>query len=101
MKYNKLVRDKIPEITKQEGKTPVFHIASDQEYEEMLKKKLREEVSEFIADRNVEELADILEVMDAFCALHHTDMDYLLRLKKEKAEKRGSFTKKIVLDEIK
>ena len=100
MKYNKLVRDKIPEITKEKGETPVFHIASDQEYEEMLKKKLREEVSEFIADRNVEELADIVEVIDAFCALHKIEMDDLLRLKKEKAEKRGSFKRRIILDEI-
>lgn len=98
-KYDKLVRDKIPEIIKSTGVVPVIHIATDDEYEQKLKAKLQEEVSEFLEDSNAEELADILEVIYAFCDLRNIDKDTLEHLRKEKAEERGGFRDKIILDE--
>ena len=58
----KLVRDKIPEIIKNDGKTPIIEILSNEEYLLELDKKLNEEVAEYQADKSIEEMADILEV---------------------------------------
>lgn len=101
MKYNKLVRDKIPEIIKKKGVIPVTHIASDNEYWRKLKEKLQEEVDEFIKDSNEEELADILEVVYAICDYKKIDKKELELLRKKKAEERGGFKDQIILDETK
>jgi len=101
MKYNKLVRDKIPEIIKNNGAIPITHIADDEEYWQKLKEKLQEEVEEFLKDENEEELADILEVIYAICDFKNFDKEKLELLRKKKAEERGGFKDKIILDETK
>lgn len=101
MKYNKLVRDKIPEIIKADGQTPVTHIANKQEYKQKLLEKLQEEVDEFFKEKNTEELADILEVIDAICKLKNVNMEKLQKIKQQKAENRGGFQQRIILEEIK
>ena len=63
--YNKLVRDKIPEIIEASGKTCQTEILSDEEYLQMLDKKLDEELAEYHKEQNIEELADLLEVLYA------------------------------------
>ena len=99
MKYNKLVRDKIPEIIRGKGETPITHIANDEEYWNKLKEKLTEEVNEFFKESNPEELADILEVIYAICDYLKISKEDLEKIREEKAEKRGAFEKKIILDE--
>ena len=99
MRYNKLVRDKIPEIIKKEGAVPITHLASDNEYWQKLKEKLQEEVNEFMKDSNEEELADILEVVYAIGDFKKIDKNKLELLRKKKAEKRGGFRDKVILDE--
>lgn len=99
MKYNKLVRDKIPEIIKNKGGNAITHIASDEEYWEKLKEKLEEEVNEFIKSNAAEELADILEVIYTICDFQKIDRQKLESLKKKKADERGGFKEKIILDE--
>lgn len=101
MKDNKLVRDKIPEIIESKGKTAIIHIASTKEYDKRLKDKLQEEVSEFIEEDNKEEFADILEVMDAIGNFKKFKREDILSIKNKKAEERGKFCKKIVLDKVK
>ncbi len=101
MKYDKLVRDKVPGIIISKGAVPITHIASDEEYQQKLKAKLQEEVDEFLEDSNEEELADILEVIYALCDLYKIDKDKLEQLRKDKSEKRGGFKDKIILDETK
>ncbi len=101
MKYGKLVRDRIPEIIKNKGAVPVTHIADDEEYWQKLKEKLKEEVDEFIEDSNEEELADILEVIYTICDFKNFDREEVELLRKRKAEERGGFRNKIILDEIK
>lgn len=67
-KYNKLVRDRIPEILESSGSTCVTEILSDEDYLRMLDAKLDEELAEYHADQNIEELADLMEVIRA-CAV--------------------------------
>ena len=99
MKYNKLVRDKIPEYIKSKGGAPITHIAEDKEYWQKLKEKLTEEINEFMEAENIEEMADILEVIDAICDYKKFDKDELQKTKNKKAEERGKFRDKIILDE--
>ena len=101
MKYNKLVRDKIPEIIKNKGIVPITHIASDDEYWKKLKEKLQEEVDEFLKNSNKEELADILKIIYVLRDLYKIDKDKFEQLRKEKVDKRGGFKNKIILDETK
>jgi len=100
MKYNKLVRDKIPEIIKRNKKNPIIHIADEEEYWEKLKEKLKEEVNEFLEESNEEELADIFEVIDAICDFKKFNKEEIKIIQKEKAEKRGGFKKKIILEKV-
>ena len=65
--YHKLVRDKIPEMIREQGETPVFRILEQEEYLKELDRKLDEEIREYQEDKSLEELADVLEVMLAIC----------------------------------
>ena len=100
MEYNKLVRDKISEIIKNKGKSPVTHIADDDEYWEKLKEKLQEETSEFLESNNQEELADILEIIDHICEFKDIDKEKLKEIKEKKAQERGKFKEKIILERV-
>lgn len=83
----KLVRDLIPEIINRSGRTPSYHQAGDNEFKDLLKKKLREEVHEFIESESVEELADILEVIDAITVAYQIDKEELLTIKQKKKKR--------------
>ncbi|MEK7662202.1 MAG: nucleoside triphosphate pyrophosphohydrolase [Patescibacteria group bacterium] len=99
MKYEKLVRDKVIDIIKAKGEKVVFHIASDEEYWIKLKEKLSEEVLEFCESEREEELADILEVIDAIAGYKGFNKGEIDKIKWDKAEKKGSFKNRIILDE--
>lgn len=99
MKYNKLVRDNIPEHIRTKGGTPVTHIADEIEYWQKLKEKLEEEVRELIEAESVEELADVFEVLDAIMEHKGFDPAEVQWVKEKKAEERGKFKERIILDE--
>ena len=99
MKYNKLVRDKIPEYIRKKGGAPVTHIADEKEYWEKLKEKLLEEIEEFKKEENAEEFADIMEVLDAIVDYKKFDEKEVQKIKEKKAGERGKFKDMIILDE--
>lgn len=99
MQYNKLVRDKIPDIIGARGERCVTHIASKTDYEKKLFEKLQEEVAELINDKNVNEIADVLEVIDAIAVLKGFSREEIEETKQKKFAERGGFEKRIILEE--
>ena len=98
--YDKLVRDRIPEIIEGRGGKASFRpCADDAEYLIRLVAKLREEVDEFDRDRNAEELADVLEVVQALCRRLGLDPADVEALRAKKAAERGAFEKRLILVE--
>ena len=98
--FNKLVRDRIPEIITASGKTCTTEILSEKNYLCMLDAKLDEELAEFHKEQNLEELADLLEVLRAVAIARGYTLNELERVRAEKAKKRGSFEKRILLKEV-
>ncbi|MDO5152817.1 MAG: nucleoside triphosphate pyrophosphohydrolase [Eubacteriales bacterium] len=98
--YNKLVRDKIPEIVEASGNTCVTEILSYDAYIRALDNKLNEELAEYLQSKSLEELADLLEVMDAVVKARGYTWDDLTRVRKEKRVHRGGFDKRIFLKEV-
>lgn len=100
--YNKLIRDKIPEIiTKDNGKTCVTRIMADDEYLESLNAKMQEELNEYLASGEIEELADLEEVLRAILDVKGVSYDEFEKIRNEKVLKRGAFKKKIFLESVK
>ena len=100
MKYNKLVRDRIPEIIEASGKSCVTEILSDKVYLRLVDAKLDEELAEYHSDQNIEELADLLEVIYAAAMARGYTLEQLESVRAAKAEKRGAFANKILLKEV-
>ena len=99
-KYNKLVRDRIPEIIESSGRICITEILSDEDYLRMLDAKLDEELAEYHKDQNIEELADLMEVIRACAVARGYTIEQLEQVRAEKAAKRGGFEKKILLKEV-
>jgi len=103
IRYDKLVRDRIPEIVCKAGKTPVTRVAADDELRSLLEAKLQEETDELRKSppaRRGEELADILEVVQALACLEGLTPEALEVLRAKKAVERGGFEGKVVLLEV-
>lgn len=104
--YNKLVRDKMPDRIIAKGEECLFHTATEEEYREKLGEKFLEEWNEYLAsdsleklDQSADELADILEVVEALGNLHGESFENLLERKEKKKEERGGFEKRIILEQ--
>lgn len=102
--YNKLVRDNIPEIIVGNGGTPFTRILDDGEYRSELERKLNEEYQEVLgtttSDERIEELADMLEIIDALANLEGKTLDDVKNVANQKKLKRGGFQKKIFLEKV-
>ena len=100
IKYNKLVRDRIPEIIEASGKRCIYSTLSDKEYLAKLDEKLNEELAEYQEGKSVEELADLLEVIRAVTVARGSSIEEVEAIRRDKAAKRGGFEKKILLNEV-
>ncbi len=101
--YKKLVRDKIPEIILSKGETPITRVLDNDEYKQELEKKLNEEYIEVLdatGNDRIEELADMLEVMEALASLENKTLEDVMNVKALKQEKRGGFKDKIYLEGV-
>lgn len=100
--FNKLVRDKIPEIIKNNGEQSVVRELSDDEYKEELYTKLLEESHEVIESENtesiIEELADVLEILKSIAELNNKELSDVIAMADQKRLKRGGFEKRLFLE---
>lgn len=98
--YNKLVRDKIPQIIENGGGRCRVEVMDDEAYLAKLEEKLGEELAEYLQSKELEELADLWEVMDALVKAKGHTWQELTDIRNEKRQKRGGFEKKLLLLEV-
>lgn len=98
--YDKLVRDRIPEVIREDGKRPVTSRVEGEDYGDRLAAKLAEETAEYRESGALEELADVLEVVHALRAHHGVSREELREQRVSKAEERGRFEAGIVLERV-
>lgn len=98
--YHKLIRDRIPEIIAQQGNTCVTRVLNPEEYLEMVDAKLEEELAEYRRDQNLEELADLMEVIYAAARARGYTKEQLEEVRAEKERRRGAFQKRLLLLEV-
>ena len=97
----KLVRDRIPEIIRAEGREPVTRVLTLNEYETELHAKLAEEAAELLvapADDRLEEMADVYEVLSAMAAHHGFTMRDVALTAADKLSARGGFGDRLWLE---
>ncbi len=97
----KLVRDRIPEIIRENDENPVTRQLSDSEIEPFIRQKVREEAEEFAESGEREEIADLLEVIERYLELEGVERETVKQLRQEKNSERGSFSRNIVLEDVK
>ena len=98
-KFDKLVRDRIPEIIKADGYKCKYHVADRlNEFEDLLYDKLKEEVEELILKPCAEEIADVLEVIETIAKFNNIGIEEIKDVKIKKKKDRGGFNERIVLE---
>ncbi|MFB6071480.1 MAG: hypothetical protein ABEJ88_00770 [Halobacterium sp.] len=98
--YDRLVRDRVPDVIRGNGETPVTHAVAGDEYRDRLAAKLVEEAREYEADRDPGELGDVLDVVDAICEARSVDRERLDDQRAEKTAERGGFADGVVLERV-
>lgn len=100
IKYNKLIRDRIPEIIETSGKKVLFEKVEGEELLNLLNKKLLEELKEYKESGEVEELADLVEVVEAILDYKNISIEEFNKLRENKNESRGAFKKGLLLIQV-
>ena len=100
IKYDKLIRDLIPDIIAGDGKKCTVRELSENEYLARLDQKLNEELAEYQESKSMEEIADLLEVIHAVVKARGSSMEEVEMIRRDKADKRGGFDKRLLLTEV-
>jgi predicted house-cleaning noncanonical NTP pyrophosphatase (MazG superfamily) len=100
IKYNKLIRDKIPEIIEAKGSKAIVEALDRDNFQKYLNIKLSEEMKEYLADGSIEELADLVEVIYALLECKGISVEEFEKIRVSKAETRGAFKKRLLLKEV-
>lgn len=98
--YNKVIRDKIPEIIRESGRQSKIKVLPDDEFLPELENKLSEEIAEYLASRSIEELVDIIEVVFRISQLRGKSLHDIEQIRSKKREKRGGFEQNLFLIQV-
>lgn len=98
--YNKLIRDKNVEIMEKKGCKVTYEVLNDKRYREELDKKLKEEVNEYLEAYDIEEMADVMEVIYAMLDYTGVTMEEVEKVRLEKQNRKGGFKNKIYLKDV-
>jgi len=98
--HHKLVRDRIPEIIATSGRTCAVRVLAPGEYEEHLQRKLAEEMAEYQADGSVQELADLVEVVQAIIEARGMTWAEFEAIRQQKRDERGGFARRLLLETV-
>ena len=96
----KLVRDKIPQIILEDGKTPIYHIADVAEHKRELFNKVSEELEEFRVDPSLVEAADLVEAVFSLIEIHNLKMASVAKAGLTKAQTAGGFGRGVILERV-
>jgi predicted house-cleaning noncanonical NTP pyrophosphatase (MazG superfamily) len=100
IRYNKLVRDRIPEIIRSQGEHCEVRVLDDGEYALRLNEKLHEELREYERSQDVAELVDLIEVVLAIAERQGITWDEFERRRLAKRQERGGFAARLFLDTV-
>ncbi len=100
IKYDKLIRDRIPETIEESGKKAIVEVLDEAQFEKYLNAKLTEEIDEYFRDKSIEELVDVVEVINAIVRNKGVTLEEFEQLRQAKADQRGAFKKKLLLKEV-
>ena len=98
--YDKLIRDKIPEIIENAGKKYEIHKADQKEYIKKLLLKVEEELAEFKEEPSIAEMADLFEVLDAIIDYYDFNREDIKNYQENKRKERGAFKKQLILEKV-
>lgn len=98
--YHKLVRDEIPRIIEESGKRCEVTVLTEEEYLRMADRKLQEELDEYLESGDIEELADLLEVLRAAAKARGSSIEQVEEIRIRKAQERGGFEKRLCLEKV-
>lgn len=100
IKYNKLIRDKIPEIIEKSGKKAIIQELNCDKYKNYLDIKLGEELQEYLESDSIEELADLVEVVYAILKYKNVTLENFEKVREKKVLDRGAFNRRLLLKEV-
>jgi predicted house-cleaning noncanonical NTP pyrophosphatase (MazG superfamily) len=98
--YNKLIRDRIPEIIEKDGKTCKTRVLSEKDYKSALNSKLLEEMKEYQEGFDLRELADLQEVINAIVLANGLSLKEFDEIREAKAKANGGFSKRLFLESV-